>query len=126
MTSIKYLELNDIAAYKTSFELSNYVWEMVLKWDYYAKYTVGIQFVKATDSISANISEGFGRYSKKDKIRFFRISMGSTKESMNWYEKSAIRKLLTTEEKYHIKIELEKLPKAINSLIKFTDEKLKI
>ncbi len=51
----KYLMLNDIDAYKSAFKLSSYVWDIVLVWDYFAKDTVGKQFVRATDSISANI-----------------------------------------------------------------------
>ena len=79
----KYLKLNDIDAYKTAFNLSNYVWEIVVKWDTFAKDTVGKQFVKSTDSISANIAEGFGRYFKKDKIKFYRYSTGSLKEAFD-------------------------------------------
>ena len=67
----KYLRLNDIDAYKIAFHLSNYVWNIILRWDYFAKRTVGGQFVEAIDSISANIAEGFGRYFKKDKIKFY-------------------------------------------------------
>jgi four helix bundle protein len=55
-----YLKLNDITAYKIAYNLSNYVWDIVLKWDYFAKDTVGKQFVRAVDSISANVAEGFG------------------------------------------------------------------
>ena len=91
----KYLRLNDISAYKIAFVLSNYVWDIVIKWDYFAKDTVGKQFVKATDSISANIAEGFGRYGKKDKVKFYRYSFGSLKESFDWNQKSKNRKLLT-------------------------------
>lgn len=72
----KYLQLNDISAYKTAFHLSNYVWEIVVKWDGFAKNTVGVQFVRAVDSIPANIAEGFGRYGKKDRIKFYRYSQG--------------------------------------------------
>lgn len=57
-----FLRLNDVQPYKTAFNLSNFVWEIVTKWDYFAKDTIGKQFVKAVDSISANIAEGFGRY----------------------------------------------------------------
>ena len=66
----KYLRLNDIDAYKIAFHLSNFVWNMVIRWDLFAKKTVGEQFVRATDSISANIAEGFGRYFKRDKVKF--------------------------------------------------------
>lgn len=63
---MKYLQLNDIDCYKRALNLSNYVWNIVIEWKYFEKQTVGIQFVTAIDSISANIAEGFGRYGKKD------------------------------------------------------------
>lgn len=122
----KYLKLNDISAYKTAFNLTNYVWKVVIEWDYFAKDTVGKQFVRAVDSIASNIAEGFGRYGKKDKIVFYRYSYGSIKESLNWNEKAKVRKLLTTEDYNHILEELSKLPREINSLIKYTNQKLTI
>jgi len=122
----KYLQLNDINAYKTAFNLSNFVWDVVIKWDYFAKNTVGEQFVKAMDSISANIAEGFGRYSKKDKIKFYRYSNGSLKECFDWNQKSKKRKLLSDKEYDYIFEELQKLPKELNQLIQFTNQKLTI
>lgn len=120
----KYLKLNDIEAYKISFHLSNYVWAVVLKWNFFAKKTIGSQFVNAADSISANIAEGFGRFFKKDKIKFYRYSFGSLKECFDWNQKARIRQLLSDDEYDKIFADLEKLPKAINSLIKYTNEKL--
>jgi four helix bundle protein len=122
----KYLQLNDISAYKIAFELSNYVWNIVIKWDYFAKDTVGKQFVRAVDSIAANLAEGFGRYGKKDKINFYRYSYGSIKESLNWNEKAKARKLVSPDEYRHIFSQLDKLPREVNGLIKFTGEKLTI
>lgn len=120
----KFLQLNDIGAYRISFYLSNYVWDKVIKWKYFAQRTIGSQFVEAVDSISANIAEGFGRYGKKDKIKFYRYSFGSLKESFDWNEKAHIRKLVTPSEYQHIFSELQKLPRELNYLIKFTNEKL--
>jgi four helix bundle protein len=120
----KYLELNDIGAYRIAFDLSNYVWDIIIKWDYFSKDTVGKQLVKAVDSISANIAEDFGRYFKKDKINFYRYSYGSIEESFDWIEKANKRNLLKEKEYQYIIEELNKLPKEINSLIKFTNEKL--
>jgi len=84
---VKYLTLNDINSYKIVFGLSNYVWEIVVKWEKFEKYTVCNQLVRAIDSISANIAEGFGRYGKKDKISFYRIARASVYESLDWLEK---------------------------------------
>jgi len=120
----KFLTLNDLGAYKKSFIISNYVWEIVLKWEYLAKDTVGKQFIRSTDSISANIAEGFGRYTKKDKIKFYRYSYGSIKESLDWNEKARVRNLLSDEEYAYIFKGLSELPKEINGLVKFTSEKL--
>ncbi len=122
---MKYLQLNDIDSYKDSLVLSNYVWDLVAKWDYFGKETVGSQFVRAVDSISANIAEGFGRFGKKDKIKFYRYSFGSLKESCDWTQKAYTRKLVTKENYEHILGELQKLPKEINQLIQFTNDRLK-
>ncbi|MFA7253703.1 MAG: four helix bundle protein [Patescibacteria group bacterium] len=126
METKKYLQLNDIEAYKTAFSLSNYVWDRIVAWDHFSKSTIGNQFVRAIDSISANIAEGFGRYGKKDKICFYRYSYGSIKESLDWNEKAKDRKLISEEEYSRIFADLQKLPKSVNYLIKFTNEKLTI
>lgn len=126
MLEKKFLQLNDIGAYRIAFHLSNYVWDAVVKWDYFAKDTIGKQFVRSVDSVSANIAEGFGRYTKKDKINFYRYSYGSIKESFDWNEKAKMRKLLSQEEYQYIVRELHKLPQELNALIKFTNDRLTI
>jgi len=123
---MNYLTLKDLNAYKLSFELSNYVWNIVIGWDYFGKDTVGKQFVRSVDSISANIAEGFGRFYKKDKILFYRYSYGSIQESINWVEKANVRKLINEQQYQKIINDLINLPKEVNSLNKFTNEKLKI
>lgn len=125
MENRKYLQLNDIDAYKRALQLSNFVWDIVITWKYFEKQTVGIQFVSAIDSISANVAEGFGRYGKKDKIKFYYYSLGSLKESLDWNEKSKTRKLLTQEQYIYILDQLQLLPKEIYQLIKFTELRLK-
>jgi four helix bundle protein len=121
----KYLQLNDIEAYKIAFHLSNSVWNIVLKWRNFEKDTVGKQFVRAVDSIAANIAEGFGRYSKKDKIKFYRYAYGSVLESLDWNEKAKARQLISVEQYKAVFEQLKKLPKSIHSLIKYTNENLK-
>ena len=121
----KFLRLNDIRAYKTSFHLTNEVWEIVQSWPPFARNTIGKQFVNSVDSISANIAEGFGRYTKKDKIHFFRYSFGSVMESLDWNEKAKRRNLLNTDQYAHIHNTLKTLPKDIHMLINFINERLR-
>ncbi|MDP2174766.1 MAG: four helix bundle protein [Bacteroidota bacterium] len=126
MTEKNYLKISQIEAYNISKDLSNFTWDIVLKWDYFARDTVGKQFVRAVDSISANIAEGFGRFHKKVKIKFFQYSKGSVLESYDWTEKSKHRNLITEDEYNELLQTLQKLPKSINSLIKYTNDNLTI
>src|SRR3989338_5237420 len=121
-----YLTLNEINAYKASFNLSNYVWNIIDGWDKFSKFTVGNQFVRAIDLIPANILEGFGRYGKKDKISFYRIARASTYESLDWLEKSKNRKPINKKEYDYIFKILKDLPREINSLIKYTNNHITI
>ena len=121
-----YFKLENIRAYKVASELSDYLWEIVIKWDNLNKYTIGSQFINSMDSVAANIAEGFGRFHKKDKIKFFYNSRGSVFESAHWCKKAHRRKLLNEKEFNHIIAELRKLPKEINGLINITDKNLKV
>ena len=121
----KYLKLNDISAYKTAFHLSNKIYEIAMRWKNFDKDTLGKQFVRSMDSVSANIAEGFGRFKKREKIWFYHVAKGSLFESLDWNEKAKKRGLITEEEYKQIFAELQKLPKSIHWLIKYTNENLK-
>jgi len=120
-----FLNIEKIDAYNRSFNLSNSIWDIVVNWNYFEKDTVGKQLVKSADSISANIAEGFGRYHKKDKIKFYRYSNGSILESIDWIKKSEIRGLITKEQFDFLIKHFNELPKELNQLIKYTNLKLK-
>jgi four helix bundle protein len=120
-----YLSIDKIDAYNRSFDLSNKIWNIVLKWDNFSKLTIGRQLVNSADSVSANMAEGFGRYHKKDKIKFYRYCQGSLLESIDWLKKSSIRGLLTNEQFEYLMENYGLLPKEINQLIKYTNLKLK-
>jgi four helix bundle protein len=46
------------------------------------------QLYRAACSISANIAEGYSRSTGKDKARFLEYSLGSARETRDWYFKS--------------------------------------
>ena len=100
------------------------MWHIVAEWDFLAQKTVGGQFIRSVDSISANIAEGFGRYTKKDKSKFFRYGYSSAFESLDWNQKAKDRGLISAEQYDHILRALKVLPKEINAHIKLTQAKL--
>ena len=114
-------KLNDFSAYQIAFHLSNYTWDKIQKFDYFAKDTAEKQFVDSIDSISANIAEGFGRYNRRDQIKFYRYSRGSVMKELDWNEKAKRRGLIPTDQYDYFIKELQKLPREFNELIKYTD-----
>jgi four helix bundle protein len=125
MIEKKYLALRDVDAYLKSLSLSNSIWVLVRQWDYFARDTAGKQFVRAVDSISANIAEGFGRYHKRDKILFYRYAYGSIHESIDWAIKARMRNLITQDQYSEVLASLKNLLPSVHHLIRFTNEKLK-
>lgn len=75
------MKIEDLTIYSMSIELSNQIWKEVIKWDAFSKNTIGKQLVRAADSISANISEGFGRYHYKEEKQFLYYARGSLFET---------------------------------------------
>lgn len=68
------IKLEDLEVYKVSMEIGEIVWEIVEKWNYYQKDTLGKQFTRSADSIALNISEGYGRFHYAEKETFVGIA----------------------------------------------------
>jgi four helix bundle protein len=109
-----------LRVYQLSEKISDFAWEIVTRWDFLAKDTIGKQLVNAADSIGANIAEGSGRGSFADNKRFARISRGSLFELKHWLRRAYVRKLLSEEETDELqKLIMELTPKLsayINSI----------
>jgi four helix bundle protein len=110
--------LEDLEIYQLALEIGEDVWKIVDKWEYFAKKTVGGQFVEAADSIAANIAEGYGRFFYKDRKQFCYYSRGSMMETKAWAVKSSKRNLIAPKE-YDVLIEkLKLLHHKLNTYIK--------
>ena len=90
----------------------------MLKWDYFAKDTIGKQLVKSSDSIAANLSEGFGRYHFKESKNFYYYSRGSLFETKTWLTKSYNRKLIEKEIYEKLMQEIKNISVKLNNYIK--------
>lgn len=93
----KGLPLEDLEVYKVAMDIGDIVWNIVVKWEYFEKKTLGAQFVEAADSIALNISEGYGRFHYKDNKNFCYYSRGSAKESLTASRKAKSRNLMSEE-----------------------------
>jgi len=111
------MKIEDLIIYSMSLELSNQIWENVMSWDSFSKNTIGKQLVRAADSISANISEGFGRYHYKEEKQFLYYARGSLYETKTFLALAHSRNLID-DHKYDLFIcEIESLGRKLNSFI---------
>lgn len=112
------LKLEELQVYNLSMLYANDVYNLVIKWDYFSKDTIGKQWVRSADSIAANISEGFGRYFFKENKLFCYYSRGSLMESKTWLNKAYQRKLISEEEFTKQTYSLSEIHQKLNSYIK--------
>lgn len=83
----RYIPLNNLEVYKLARELSQFGWGIYEILDWQDKKIIGDQFIRAIDSIGANIAEGYSRYHYLDKIKFYYTSRASLAESCDhWLE----------------------------------------
>ncbi|WDF76690.1 four helix bundle protein [Mucilaginibacter sp. KACC 22773] len=111
--------LEDLEIYNLSQIFGEQIWELVIKWDYLAKDTIGKQLVRSADSIAANISEGFGRFHYKENKNFCYFSRGSILETKTWLQKAKSRKLIEEEHYQLLMKQLELIHLKLNAYIKF-------
>ena len=117
----QYIPLRDLEVYKLSRELSKIAWDIYKPLDWRDKKTVGDQFIRAIDSVGANIAEGYSRYHYLDKIKFYYTSRASLAESCDhWLELLYERKKINSENYDKMKVIKRELSIKLNNFISST------
>jgi four helix bundle protein len=80
------MKLDDIIAYRTAKTLRKEVFLLAKKFPPDERFDLRSQILRSSRSVTANIAEGFGRFSKKDSIRFLHIARGSAFETLDHLE----------------------------------------
>lgn len=112
------MKLEDLVIYNLSMNLSDKIWHIVEKWTYFQLDTIGKQWVRAADSVSLNIGEGFGRNTFNDQRSFYYFSRGSLYESKTCLQKAFNRRLIDEETYTELLKERNTLGIKLNNFIK--------
>jgi len=110
----------ELDVYKLAEELSDMVWHDFDKWNKKVQNTVGYQTIRSSDSIAANIAEGYGRYTPADRKKFYLYSRGSLEETKSWLRKLIRRKVLSESRATEYKAIVKKLGPKLNAFINST------
>jgi four helix bundle protein len=73
-----------LIAWQKAQELAVSMYEITKRFPANEKFALTNQVRRAANSVSANIAEGFGRRSPKDKVQFYTIAYGSLLEVKNY------------------------------------------
>jgi len=118
------MELEELQVYQLSMGIAERIWEIVFKWNYFEKDTIGKQLVKAADSIAANLSEGFGRFYYKESKQFSYYSRGSLYETKTWLTKANNRHLIDIDEFEKFQKEIKNIAVKLNNYISVTSKQI--
>ncbi|TFH25852.1 MAG: four helix bundle protein [Bacteroidia bacterium] len=112
------MDLQEFKIVEHTNRISANIWQEVIQWKHFEKDTIGKQLVRAADSISANLSEAYWRYSFADRKRFAYYARGSLCETINWLQISSTRGLIDIDKATILQAELDALSLRINVYIK--------
>jgi four helix bundle protein len=77
-------EFRDLAAYQRSVVLARDLRQEIRRWSSFDRWSIGIQMIRAIDSVGANIAEASGRLHVLDRRRFLLNARGSLHETEHW------------------------------------------
>ncbi len=109
--------LGDLDIYRTSLSLSEKGWVIHQSIPQVYRYDISSQFIRALDSIGANIAEGFGRYHYNDSIKFYYNARGSLWESKHWLYLLFKRRFIDKDTFDNFIYDIEILGKQLNQFI---------
>lgn len=112
------MKLEDLQVYQISMKLADEVHDLIMDWDNFHKFSTGSQLLNAADSVSANISEGYGRFHFKDHKNFLYFSRGSLSETKTWITKAGNRNLISQEKCFDLIDRYNLLGIKLNNYIK--------
>lgn len=117
-TTNKINSFTDLKAWQESHKLTISIYKNIKDFPDFERFGLSDQLRRSVSSISANIAEGFGRQTPKDKIHFYHIANGSLTETQNHLLVARDLKYLKEESFQEIAEKTILTSKLINGLIK--------
>lgn len=113
----KILRFEDMPVWQDSLNLAVLIYKTTRTFPTEEKFALTDQLHRAASSISANIAEGFGRHTLKDRSHFYYIALGSLLETKNFIYLSEKLCYVKSSEADVIIIKIESIHKQITAIL---------
>lgn len=124
MEKSKYIPIKELEVYQLARELSKLAWNIYEHLSWQDKKIMGDQFIESTDSVGANIAEGYHRFHYLDKVKFYFYSRASLAEcNIHWLELLLERKKISEDVFQNFQKIAKKLEVKLNNFITVTFNK---
>lgn len=117
---MNYLNFTDLEVYKECRKLRISI-SILVKTNFpiEEKYKLSDQIIRSSRSLTACISEGYGRYYFKENIQFCRVSRGSLTETLEHLITAFDEKYISEQELLDFKIKIDSCGKLLNGYINY-------
>ncbi|MCF8261990.1 MAG: four helix bundle protein [Melioribacteraceae bacterium] len=117
------MNLEDLEIYRLSINLGENVWKELQVWEPFLKNTLGSQLIRASDSVTLNIAEGFGRFTFKETKRFAYYARGSLFETKACIQIACKRGIIEEANYEKFESEIRNLGVKLNNYIRYLNSK---
>ncbi len=120
-----YQNFEDLEVWKKARELKNEISELVKIFPADERFRLTDQIIRSSRSVNTQISEGQGRRTWPDRLRFSVIARGSLSETLNHLIDAFDEKFITEEQLNYFRIKISEVEKLLNGYISYWEKKSK-
>lgn len=120
-----YQNFEDLGVWKKARELKNEISELVKIFPADERFRLTDQIIRSARSVNTQISEGHGRRTWPDRLRFSVIARGSLSETLNHLIDAFDEKFITGEQLNYFRIKISEVEKLLNGYISYLEKKSK-
>ncbi|MCX6761844.1 MAG: four helix bundle protein [Candidatus Moranbacteria bacterium] len=115
--------LENLKIYNLAERIEIFLHKLTKKYPVDEKYRMVDQIRRASNAITSNIAEGYGRYAYKEKIRYMHIARGEAYELKQLMIRSQKKEYIKKESLAFIEEKMVELLKGMNGYVKFLRSK---
>ena len=118
-------DFTDLDVWQLARSFKNDVYRVVQEFPREERFALGPQLRRSVISITANIAEGFGRYSFQENIQFCRLARGSAYEARDHLITARDQALITNENYQRLDALAQRVIQTLNGYIRSTQARQK-